>query len=65
MDLEYPSFIAADQEIITRATTAELERERLASITNQHLHRGVLVVDYSEKALAIFTDDPADAAILD
>ena len=53
--------MAADQveEVIARAAAAELERERLASITNRHLHRGILIVDYSEKALAIFTDDPA------
>ena len=57
-DLEYPSFLAADQveEVIARAAAAKLERERLASITNRHLHRGILIVDYSEKALAIFTD---------
>lgn len=66
-DLEYPSFLAADQveEVIARAAAAELERERSASITNRHLHRGILIVDYSEKALAIFTDDPADVAILE
>lgn len=66
-DLEYPSFMAADQveAIIARAMAAELERERLVSITNRHLHRGTLIVDYSEKVLAIFTDDPADTPVLE
>lgn len=66
-DLEYPSFMAADQveEVIARATAVELERERLAAIAARHLNRGALIVDYSEKALAIFTDDPADAAVLE
>lgn len=66
-DLEYPSFMAADQveALIARAMAASLERERLAAIAARRLHRGALIVDYSEKALAIFTDDPADAAVLE
>lgn len=66
-DLEYPSFLAADQveALIVRAMAAALDRERLAAIAARRLHRGALIVDYSEKALAIFTDDPADAVVLE
>ena len=31
----------------------------------RRLHRGALVVDYSAKALAIFTDEPSDVLVLE
>ena len=66
-DLKYPSFLAAEQieELIARAAAAAVEQEQLAAIATRRLHRGALIVDYSEKALAIFTDDPADATVLE
>lgn len=66
-DLEYPSFMAAEQvaQLAARAATAELERQRLETIAAQRLHRGAMVVDYSEKCLAIFTNEPSDAAVLE
>lgn len=65
-DLEYPSFMAVDQveKVIAKATAAELENQRQAALANQRLNRRALIIDYSEKALAIFTDDPADAEVL-
>lgn len=54
-DLAYPTFLAAEQveEVISRAAAAEKQR------------RGALVVDYSAKALAIFTDEPSDVSVLE
>lgn len=66
-DLTYPSFVPEDVlvQIETRAQAAEEERCRKAEIDRQFLHRGVIIVDYSERSLAIFTEDPQDAEILE
>ena len=59
-DLAYPTFLAAEQveEVIARAAAAEKQRREEAA-------RGALVVDYSAKALAIFTDEPSDVLVLE
>ncbi len=66
-DLAYPTFLAAEQaeEVISRAAAAEKQRREEAAIAQQRLHRGALVVDYSAKALAIFTDEPSDVSVLE
>ena len=60
-------FLAAEQveEVISRAAAAEKQRREEAAIAQQRLHRGALVVDYSAKALAIFTDEPSDVSVLE
>lgn len=66
-DLTYPSFVPEDvlAQIEAQARTAEEERLRKEKIDRQFLHRGVVIVDYSERSLAIFTEDPKDAEILE
>lgn len=66
-DLQYPVYMAADQveKVIALAAIEDEKRRQEATVAKQFLHRGVLVVDYSPKALAIFTDDPADVQILE
>ena len=66
-DLTYPSVVPEDlvEQIEARALAAEEERRRKEEIDRQFLHRGVLIVDYSERSIAIFTDDPKDAEILE
>lgn len=66
-DLTYPSFVPEDVlvQIEARAEAAEEERRRKAEIDRQFLHQGVIIVDYSERSLAIFTEDPQDAEILE
>lgn len=66
-DLQYPVYMSADQveTVIAQATIVEEKRQQEEAIANQRLHRGALVVDYSEKALAIFTDDPTDVQVLE
>ena len=66
-DLAYPTFLAAEQveEVIARAAAAEKQRREEAAIAQRRLHRGALVVDYSAKALAIFTDEPSDVSVLE
>lgn len=66
-DLTYPSFVPEDllEQIEAHAQAAEEERRRKEEIDRQFLHRGVLIVDYSERSIAIFTDDPKDAEILE
>lgn len=44
---------------------AEKQRREEAAIAQRRLHRGALVVDYSAKALAIFTDEPSDVLVLE
>mgnify|MGYP000187323031 CR=1 FL=1 len=53
------------EEVISRAAAAEKQRREEAAIAQQRLHRGALVVDYSAKALAIFTDEPSDVSVLE
>lgn len=66
-DLTYPSFVPEDflVQIEARAQAAEEELRRKRAIDRQFLHRGVIIVDYSERCLAIFTDDPKDVEILE
>ena len=61
------TFLAAEQveEVIARAAAAEKQRREEAAIAQRRLHRGALVVDYSAKALAIFTDEPSDVLVLE
>ena len=61
------TYLAAEQveEVISRAAAAEKQRREEAAIAQQRLHRGALVVDYSAKALAIFTDEPSDVSVLE
>ena len=53
-DLAYPT-----------CSAAEKQRREEAAIAQRRLHRGALVVDYSAKALAIFTDEPSDVSVLE
>lgn len=66
-DLTYPSFVPEEAlaQIEAQARATEEERLRKEKIDRQFLHRGVVIVDYSERSLAIFTDDPRDAEILE
>lgn len=66
-DLAYPTFLSVEQveQVIARAAAAEEQRREEAAIAQRRLHRGALVVDYSAKAFAIFTDEPADVPVLE
>lgn len=66
-DLEYPAFMLPGQvdDIVAKAAEVEQERQRKAVLASQRLHRSAVVVDYSERSLAIFTDEPADAVVLE
>lgn len=66
-DLEYPAFMRSAQvdEVVAKAAEVAQERQRKAALASQRLHRGAVVVDYSERSLAIFTDEPADAIVLE
>lgn len=66
-DFECLTYMAAEQveTVVAQAAIVEERHRQEAVIANQRLHRGALVVEYSEKALAIFTEEPADVQILE
>lgn len=66
-DFECLTYMAADQveTLIAQAAIVEEKHRQDAAIAQRRLHRGALVVDYSAKALVIFTDEPADVPVLE
>lgn len=67
VDLAYPVFMAPEQVagLAVRAAAAAEAHRKAEERQQAFLHRGVEVVDYSERCLAIFTSDPNDALILE
>lgn len=66
-DFIYPSYMDAEvvESVISRSAAYEQARRQRQADVQRRLHRGALIVDYSERALAIFTDDPADVSVLE
>lgn len=66
-DLAYPVFMAPERvkELAAHAAVATEARRRAEERKREFLHRGVEVVDYSERCLVIFTSDPNDVVVLE
>ena len=66
-DFTYPVFMTSEQvkELAARAAAVAEERRRAEERKRAFLHRGVEIVDYSERCWAIFTSDPNDIVVLE
>lgn len=65
-DCEFPAFLSAEQTagIMARSVPAGEPHRRPPDADEPALLCGAVVVDYSARSFAIFTDNPADTAIL-